>query len=85
MENINQVSLSRDIYQQENQASKHAYLFIDLPQFDFPVIFKDRESKLPSFISPFTLNSEMSIIYDAEASRDNLAETMHRKLGKLVD
>ncbi|KNC70113.1 hypothetical protein SARC_17363, partial [Sphaeroforma arctica JP610] len=49
-------------------------LYIDLPQFDYPVVFCERIIDLPP--APSTLSG----LHDPEIEYDNLLETKHRLL-----
>ncbi|SCV73535.1 BQ2448_7461 [Microbotryum intermedium] len=41
-------------YQIEAAKSEHLFLYIDLPRFDFPVVFSEHEYTLPTLASPST-------------------------------
>ncbi|KAI9006944.1 kinase-like domain-containing protein [Hyaloraphidium curvatum] len=55
-------------------------LYIDLPRFDFPLVFNEKIVPLPSSMTPRSIDSELVIFSDLESQRDNLVEAKHRKL-----
>ncbi|KAJ3092312.1 Phosphatidylinositol (PI) 3-kinase [Quaeritorhiza haematococci] len=70
------------INKHETMSSKEMFLYIDLPQFDFPLLFNEKEYTLPPAIHPRFLDSEIAIVADPETCRDNPVENKHRKLAR---
>ncbi|CAG8445823.1 22319_t:CDS:10, partial [Dentiscutata erythropus] len=82
------------IHKQESSKSKNLYLYIDLPKFDFPVVFSEPDYPLPSVAQPPTVvNSHghtntittpsypnITLIVDPEIARENPVEAKHRRL-----
>lgn len=62
--------------------SNEACLFIDLPIFDFPVVFNEKEYNYPEQITLRQLNSSMVSVFDAEIFHDNIVENKHRRLAR---
>ena len=65
--------------------TKHLFLYIDLPQFDFPLVFSEKEYLLPPPMSLRFVDSSYVIISDPEsirmeATQDDPVENKHRKL-----
>lgn len=92
-----QTSNSWDLLQQaETEKSNNLFLYIDLPRFDFPVIFNEPEARsIPSTtsissspsnaptappISSFTTDMHLWSIVDPEIARENPVEDKHRRL-----
>ncbi|KAL5485774.1 VPS34 [Sanghuangporus weigelae] len=84
-----------EIHAAEAKKSKDFFLYIDLPRFDFPVVFSEPEpTNLPTIISATSspqasvtpvagsLLSDSSLwqIVDPEVGRDNPVEDKHRRL-----
>ncbi|KDE07724.1 phosphatidylinositol 3-kinase [Microbotryum lychnidis-dioicae p1A1 Lamole] len=83
-------------YQLEASKSPHLFLYIDLPRFDFPVVFSEHEYTLPTLASPAvplpgTTNAptieavsapihSLFPIIDPEIVRENPVEAKHRRL-----
>ncbi|KAI8918613.1 kinase-like domain-containing protein [Powellomyces hirtus] len=65
----------------ETSQTKHMYLYIDLPQFDFPLVYSEKEYRLPIPLARL-VDSDLQIIPDPEAARDNPVENKHRKLAR---
>ncbi|RKO89018.1 phosphoinositide 3-kinase family, accessory domain-containing protein, partial [Blyttiomyces helicus] len=70
------------INKQETILSKKLFLYIDLPQFDFPLVYNEKEYILPVPTGPRVVDSELMLIADPETSRDNPVENKHRKLAR---
>lgn len=78
--------------QKETDNTKATHLFIDLPKFDSPLVFNEKEYILPvikpsvlSSSSPQMLNEvvgELVTVYDPEVMRENPVEGKHRKLAR---
>ncbi|KAI8822578.1 kinase-like domain-containing protein [Fimicolochytrium jonesii] len=69
------------INKNETSKTKHLFLFIDLPQFDFPLVYGEKEYRLPVPLAR-TVETDLQIIPDPEAARDNPVENKHRKLAR---
>ncbi|KAJ3163607.1 Phosphatidylinositol (PI) 3-kinase [Geranomyces michiganensis] len=65
----------------ETLETKHMFLYIDLPQFDFPLVYSEKEYRLPMPMARL-VDSDLQIIPDPEAARDNPVENKHRKLAR---
>lgn len=67
------------INKSECETSQRTYLYIDLPIFDFPLLFSEKEpvATLPPLRA---LQAEFFNLSDPEALRDNPVENKHRKL-----
>ncbi|KAJ3023312.1 Phosphatidylinositol (PI) 3-kinase [Thoreauomyces humboldtii] len=65
----------------ETVQTKHMYLYIDLPQFDFPLVYSEKEYRLPIPMARL-VDSDLQILPDPEAARDNPVENKHRKLAR---
>ncbi|KAJ3291967.1 Phosphatidylinositol (PI) 3-kinase [Borealophlyctis nickersoniae] len=70
------------INKHECATSKKLYLYIDLPQFDFPLVFNEKEYTLPPSLPARSLDSDLLLIADPDFSRDNPVENKHRKLAR---
>ncbi|TPX42182.1 hypothetical protein SeLEV6574_g05723 [Synchytrium endobioticum] len=73
------------INQEETMVTKHLFLYIDLPQFDFPLVFCEKEYLLPPPMALRSADSTYVIISDLEsirmeATQDDPVENKHRKL-----
>ncbi|KAJ3129548.1 Phosphatidylinositol (PI) 3-kinase [Nowakowskiella sp. JEL0407] len=67
------------INQREITTSKSVYLNIELPLFDFPLVYYEKEYIFPPHLAQSS--SDICIIQDSEANRnDNPVENKHRKL-----
>ncbi|KXS19899.1 phosphatidylinositol 3-kinase [Gonapodya prolifera JEL478] len=62
----------------EVASSKNLYLYIDLPQFDFPLVYQEREYSNP--VSSRLADAEIVIVADPEAFLENIYEGKHRRL-----
>ncbi|KZP27427.1 atypical/PIKK/PI3K protein kinase [Athelia psychrophila] len=85
-----------EIHAAEAEKSENLFLYVDLPRFDFPVIFSEPEaSNLPSThitvpstshaqaapsISSFATDTHLWSIIDPEIARENPVEDKHRRL-----
>ncbi|KAL1949822.1 hypothetical protein VTO73DRAFT_8703 [Trametes versicolor] len=83
-----------EIHAAETEKSENLYLYIDLPRFDFPVIFSEPDaSSVPStstasstaatpapLTSSFTSDVHLWQIVDPEIARENPVEDKHRRL-----
>ncbi|TPX63239.1 hypothetical protein SpCBS45565_g06771 [Spizellomyces sp. 'palustris'] len=69
------------INKMEGMRTKHLFLYVDLPQFDFPLVFYEKEYRLPAPPPP-PVESNLQIVADPEAARDNPVENKHRKLAR---
>ncbi|KAJ3073785.1 Phosphatidylinositol (PI) 3-kinase [Podochytrium sp. JEL0797] len=73
------------INDESSQRPKNMFLYIDLPKFDFPLIYHEKEYVLPPSITPLSPNTihQYRRIYDPEIARgDNPVEAKHRKLAR---
>ncbi|KAI9341366.1 kinase-like domain-containing protein [Obelidium mucronatum] len=73
------------IFNDENTQAAKMFLYIDLPKFDFPLVFHEKEYVLPPSITPLIPNTvhQYRRIYDPEIARgDNPVEAKHRKLAR---
>ena len=52
------VILSKNIAQEEAKKSKHLFLYIDLPRFDFPVVFSEPVN-IASSVLPYILSHRL--------------------------
>ncbi|KAG5636082.1 hypothetical protein H0H81_009158 [Sphagnurus paluster] len=80
--------------QLETEKSENLFLYIDLPRFDFPVVFNEPEFHPPTFTPPpipvtpqahaasssFATDSNLWSISDPDAMRENPVEDKHRRL-----
>ncbi|KIL59571.1 hypothetical protein M378DRAFT_1000569 [Amanita muscaria Koide BX008] len=85
-----------EIHAAEAEKSENLFLYIDLPRFDFPVIFSEPETSLPVMtspnhtptitntpaitISPAVLDSSVWSVVDPDVVRENPVEDKHRRL-----
>ncbi|KAI0774997.1 atypical/PIKK/PI3K protein kinase [Trametes elegans] len=83
-----------EIHAAETEKSENMYLYIDMPRFDFPVIFSEPDaSSVPSTsaastaattpappTSSFTSDSHLWQIVDPDIARENPVEDKHRRL-----
>ncbi|KAH9846234.1 atypical/PIKK/PI3K protein kinase [Lenzites betulinus] len=83
-----------EIHAAETEKSENLYLYIDLPRFDFPVIFSEPDaSNVPSSSTPpsvaatpapptssFTSDTHLWQIVDPDIARENPVEDKHRRL-----
>ncbi|KAF8896526.1 putative atypical/PIKK/PI3K protein kinase [Infundibulicybe gibba] len=84
-----------EIHAAETEKSNNLFLYIDLPRFDFPVVFSEPARNFPSAPAPIAapatpapaLNSSLNIeslhlwsVVDPEISRENPVEDKHRRL-----
>ncbi|KAH9945474.1 atypical/PIKK/PI3K protein kinase [Epithele typhae] len=83
-----------EIHAAESQKSENLFLYIDLPRFDFPVIFSEPDaSNVPSTssLTPMTITPAPSVsgfaadgplwsVVDPDISRENPVEDKHRRL-----
>jgi len=60
--------------------SPNLYLYIDLPQFDFPVLFNEKKYTIPASVSDVSKTHKIVKIIDSEQFRANIAEEKHNKL-----
>ncbi|KAJ3267160.1 Phosphatidylinositol (PI) 3-kinase [Chytriomyces hyalinus] len=73
------------VFNDQSASMNEMYLYIELPKFDFPLIYHEKEYSLPPSIIPLIPNTAHIFrkVYDPEASRgDNPVENKHRKLGR---
>ncbi|KAI8922597.1 kinase-like domain-containing protein [Entophlyctis helioformis] len=70
------------IHHSEASNHKNLYLYIDLPQFDFPVVFNEKEYVFAPNTTLRSLDSDVVSIYDQEMFNDNPIESKHRKLAR---
>ncbi|KAJ3041544.1 Phosphatidylinositol (PI) 3-kinase [Rhizophlyctis rosea] len=68
--------------QHECATSKKLFLYIDLPQFDFPLVYNEKEYALPPSTYPRAVDSDLILFADPEINRDNPVESKHRKLAR---
>lgn len=61
--------------------SASTYLYIQLPIFDFPIIFNEREYQYPENITLREAKSSIAV-FDAELFHDNPVENKHRRLAR---
>ncbi|KAI9291368.1 phosphatidylinositol 3-kinase [Neoconidiobolus thromboides FSU 785] len=67
------------IKEKETLLSNKLFLYIELPKFDFPLIFHEMESQLP--VGPIHRGgSNLIVIADMEMYNDNPVEEKHRRL-----
>ncbi|KAJ1930687.1 Phosphatidylinositol (PI) 3-kinase [Tieghemiomyces parasiticus] len=66
------------VHQAEAQSTTSTFLYIELPTFDFPLIYSEAESTDPHLVTP--LFPEIAFVHDPELHRENLAEAKHRRL-----
>ncbi|EGO24626.1 putative atypical/PIKK/PI3K protein kinase [Serpula lacrymans var. lacrymans S7.9] len=79
-----------EIHAAETEKSENLFLYIDLPRFDFPVIFSEPPSNLalasaqipptPSISSSFAVDTHLWAVIDPEIARENPVEDKHRRL-----
>jgi len=55
-------------------------MYIDLPQFDFPVLYNEKKYSIPPSVSFISKTHNIVKIVDPESFRENLVEEKHRKL-----
>ncbi|KAI9359230.1 kinase-like domain-containing protein [Zopfochytrium polystomum] len=70
------------INKKEHATRKKLFLYIELPQFDHPVVYSEKEYSLPPFVLPRMLDAEYLTVDDPESVRDNPVESKHRKLAR---
>jgi phosphatidylinositol 3-kinase len=58
------------------------YLYINLPIFDFPLVFNEPEYTYPEEIHLRELDHNMVTVFDAELFQENPVENKHRKLAR---
>jgi len=73
------------IHQTETPKFKSMYLYVDLPKFDFQLVYNEKDFVLPLSSSvPYTVFSppigEIVQVFDPELHRNNPVEAKHRKL-----
>ncbi|KAI8800253.1 kinase-like domain-containing protein [Cladochytrium replicatum] len=69
------------INKKETSSSKKLFLFIELPQFDFSLVFNEKEYTLPAPVVMPPPDAQIVTISDPETYRnDNPVENKHRKL-----
>ena len=56
---------------------EHLFLYIELPQYDFPVVFDEVAYDLP--VAP-PKNPSIAFVYDPDMYLENLVEAKHRRL-----
>ncbi|KAJ1985564.1 Phosphatidylinositol (PI) 3-kinase [Dimargaris cristalligena] len=66
------------IHQIEARRTVATFLYIELPKFDFPLIYSETESADPYLVTP--LFPRIAFVHDPELHRENLAEAKHRRL-----
>ncbi|KDQ24549.1 hypothetical protein PLEOSDRAFT_1067370 [Pleurotus ostreatus PC15] len=85
-----------DVHAAETEKSQNLFLYIDLPRFDFPVVFTEPEMSVPSSsltVSPtsmvptagsisstFIHEAHLWGVVDPEVTRENPVEDKHRRL-----
>ncbi|KAH6575400.1 hypothetical protein BASA62_001921 [Batrachochytrium salamandrivorans] len=70
------------INRDESTALRNLYLYIDLPQFDFPVVFNEKEYRFSPNVIFRSYNSDLAPIFDPESLNENPVENKHRKLAR---
>ncbi|KAH6576617.1 hypothetical protein BASA62_001311 [Batrachochytrium salamandrivorans] len=70
------------IERDESTALRNLYLYIDLPQFDFPVVFNEKEYRFSPNVIFRSYNSDLAPIFDPESLNENPVENKHRKLAR---
>jgi phosphatidylinositol 3-kinase len=81
MDNLVIDQISR--YQDSNALqSNETCLYIDLPIFDFPVVFNEKEYSYPEKITLRQIHSAVVSVFDAEIFHDNIVESKHRRLAR---
>lgn len=80
--------------QEETIKSPHIYIYVDLPRFDFPIVFNETELPQPT-LPPFPTSAPASLpqpqystndladiftVVDPEMLQDNPIETKHTRL-----
>ncbi|ORY40889.1 phosphatidylinositol 3-kinase [Neocallimastix californiae] len=65
---------------EECKDSPNLYMNIDLPQFDFPVLYNEKKYTIPTSVSFVSKTHQIVKIVDSESFRKNLVEEKHRKL-----
>ncbi|KAI8895707.1 kinase-like domain-containing protein [Globomyces pollinis-pini] len=62
--------------------SDKKYLYIELPIFDFPIVFNEKEYLYPNQITLRELDANLITVFDSEVPQDNPVENKHRKLAR---
>ncbi|KAI0709903.1 atypical/PIKK/PI3K protein kinase [Earliella scabrosa] len=86
----------REIHKAETEKSENLFLYIDLPRFDFPVIFSEPDAPsvpstssavtpvvatpAPPVTNTFTADSHLWAVVDPDIARENPVEDKHRRL-----
>ncbi|KAJ3414004.1 Phosphatidylinositol (PI) 3-kinase [Chytridiales sp. JEL 0842] len=60
---------------------RQLFLYIELPKFEFPVVFSDKDSSL-SLPLQYSITSSLNLVHDLECTKDNPVESKHRKLAR---
>ncbi|KAK6092919.1 Phosphatidylinositol (PI) 3-kinase [Batrachochytrium dendrobatidis] len=66
----------------ETATLRNLYLYIDLPQFDFPIVFNEKEYHFALNVVLRSLDSKLVSIFDPESLNENPIENKHRKLAR---
>ncbi|KAJ1650432.1 Phosphatidylinositol (PI) 3-kinase [Dispira simplex] len=66
------------IHQREAHRTSGTILYVDLPRFDFPLVYSETESSDPYLVTP--LFPKVAFVHDPELHRENLAEAKNRRL-----
>nr|KAJ3421241.1 Phosphatidylinositol (PI) 3-kinase [Polyrhizophydium stewartii] len=72
----------KKIGRMEAKTHRNMHLYIELPQFDFPVVFNEKEYLLPPNITLRQFGFDVVPIFDPEHFNDNPIENKHRKLAR---
>ncbi|KAG5459846.1 MAG: armadillo-type protein, partial [Olpidium bornovanus] len=68
------------LLQGQSMDSKRLFLYIDLPKFDFPLVFSEPEYDLPRLAPEMVSEPTIVHILDPEILRENPVEAKHRRL-----
>ncbi|GBE88499.1 atypical/PIKK/PI3K protein kinase [Sparassis latifolia] len=84
-----------EIHAAETEKSENLFLYIDLPRFDFPVVFSEPDASnvastsaavppastpVPSTPSAFAADTQLWTVIDPDIARENPVEDKHRRL-----
>ncbi|KAJ3094840.1 Phosphatidylinositol (PI) 3-kinase [Phlyctochytrium planicorne] len=71
------------VSQAETASTKKLYLYVDFPQFDFPLVVSQKEYAVAStLLLPRLSQSTYIVLSDSETLRDNPVENKHRRLAR---
>ncbi|KAJ1979850.1 Phosphatidylinositol (PI) 3-kinase [Dimargaris verticillata] len=66
------------VHQHEAQCTTRLFLYVELPRFDFPLVYSETESTDRHLATP--MFPGIAFVHDPELHRENLVEAKHRRL-----